>query len=499
MPIGPGSSPRSTEQTRSAPPRFVIIGAGMAGILSGIRLLEAGHTNFTIYEKADRIGGTWRENTYPGIACDVPSHLYSYSFAPNPDWSHVFSPGGEILEYFEGVARDRNVDEYVKFSTEIERLEFSSGRWQITTADGGSDEADFVIAATGVLHHPKYPEIDGLETFAGSMFHSARWDHSVKLDGKRVGVIGTGSSAVQIVSAIVDDVASLTMFQRTPQWILPMANPEISVEDRARYRDEPDEMGKLRADLSKTFADHFANAVVDAESPQMKLIEEVCRANLESSVTDPDLREKLRPEYRAACKRLIASEDFYDAITAPHAHLVTDEIEAIEPAGVRTRDGAFHELDVLVLATGFSVDRFMRPIEVVGRAGKALNDVWADRPSAYLAVAIPDFPNLFMLNGPNGPVGNFSLIEVAELQWGYIWQLIEQVLSGECVEVSPTRAAAARFEIDRTEAAKKTVWVTGCRSWYLDDRGVPAAWPWTFDRFREDMASPMLADFELVG
>ena len=228
----------------------------------------------------------------------------------------------------------------------------------------------------------------------------------------------------------------------------------------------------------------------------MKVIEQMCRDNLENSVTDSELREKLRPDYRAACKRLVISPDFYQAIQRPNAELVTSGIERIESKGVRTRDGRLHELDVLVLATGFRVDRFMRPMQVIGRGGVTLEEAWVKRPSAYMAISIPDFPNFFMLNGPNGPVGNFSLIEVSELQFAYIMQLVDLVRSGRCREVVATHEATDRFEKDRAEAAKKTVWYTGCRSWYLDDRGIPAAWPWSFDRFRDEMAAPKLADYE---
>src|SRR6185369_13882728 len=230
----------------------------------------------------------------------------------------------------------------------------------------------------------------------------------------------------------------------------------------------------------------------------MEALALICRENLETNVHDPVLREKLRPTYQAACKRLIISPDFYGAIQEPNAELVTEAIAEIEPRGVRTRDGRLHELDVLVLATGFRADRFMRPMEVLGQRGTRLDDVWAKRPIAYLSISIPDFPNLFMLNGPNGPVGNFSLIEVADLQFAYVTQLIALLRAGRCREVSATQAATARFETDRTAAARKTVWMTGCRSWYLDDRGIPAAWPWTFDRFRAVMAAPELADYELV-
>jgi cation diffusion facilitator CzcD-associated flavoprotein CzcO len=479
-------------------PRFIIIGAGMSGILSAIKLREAGFENFAIYEKAERLGGTWRENSYPGVACDVPSHLYSYSFAPNPRWSHRFAPGSEIQAYFESVAERYGVDSLIHYGREVTRCLFEDGRWQIETADGRRDEGDFVIAATGVLHHPAYPDIPGIDDFGGTMFHSARWSHEVELAGKRVGIIGTGSTAIQIVSAIVDEVAHLSLFQRTPQWIMPQENTEYSEQEKAGFEDHPEALQQLRTSISRLFADGFSNAVVDANSSQLALIEAACLANLENSVKDPVLRDKLRPHYRAACKRLIMSEDFYQAIQRPNAELVTDGIERIERAGVRTRDGRLHELDVLILATGFRVDRFMRPMEVVGRGGITLEQAWAERPSAYMAISIPGFPNFFMLNGPNGPVGNFSLIEVAELQFTYIMQLVEAVASGECSQVSASRAATDRFDAERVEAAKKTVWQTGCNSWYLDDRGVPAAWPWSFDRFREEMAEPRFADFEFL-
>lgn len=479
-------------------PRFIVIGAGMAGILSAIKLREKGFDNFTVYEKADRLGGTWRENTYPGVACDVPSHLYRYSFAPNPEWSHVFSPGPEILSYLEDVASNYNVMDSIEFGAEIAALNFRDGRWHLSTTDGRTDEADYVIAATGVLHHPSYPDIEGLDSFAGTMFHTARWDHSVSLEAKRVGLIGTGSTAVQVVSAIVDSVGELNVFQRTPQWVLPMDNNPIDEAEKERYRADPSIMAEAKAGLAASFENNFASAVVDKDSPTLVMLEQTCRANIEDHVSDPDLRAKLTPEYRAACKRLIISPDFYQKIQRPNANLITEAIACIEPGGVRTKDGVLHELDVLVLATGFRVDQFLRPIAVSGRDGITLDEVWAKRPSAYLAISIPDFPNLFMLNGPNGPVGNFSLIDVAELQFEYIMQLVDAAEAKGHGQIAASHKAAESFEAERAEAAQNTVWVTGCRSWYLDDRGVPAAWPWGFDRFRAEMAAPKLDDYELI-
>jgi cation diffusion facilitator CzcD-associated flavoprotein CzcO len=479
------------------PLRFAIIGAGMSGILAAIKLHEAGHRDVTIFEKAERLGGTWRENTYPGIACDVPSHLYSYSFEPNPGWSHHYSPGDEIQAYFEGVARKYGVEKNIRFGAEVTRCAFEDGRWRIETKDGASDTADFVIAATGVLHHPFLPEIEGLDAFEGACFHSARWNHEARLDGARVGIVGTGSTAVQITTALVDRVAKLSLFQRTAQWVMPQENPSYSEAEQRDFARDRSVLENMKTAMTALFVETFSNAVIDANSPGMKVIEEACRANLEGNVVDPELRERLRPSYRAACKRLIISPNFYEAIQKPNAELVTDPIERVEAKGVRTRDGRLHELDVLVLATGFRADRFMRPIDVVGRDGVTLEQVWKNRPVAYLSVSIPGFPNLFMLNGPNGPVGNFSLIQVAELQMAYILKLVEPVRARECREISASDVATTRFDEERTAAAKTTIWTTGCRSWYLDDRGIPASWPWTFDRFREEMAAPKLDAYDL--
>lgn len=477
--------------------RFIIMGAGMSGILSAIKLQEAGLDNYAIYEKADRLGGTWRENEYPGIACDVPSHMYCYTFAPNPEWSHRHSPGAEIQAYFEDVAHRYEVDSRIQYGKEITRCEFVDGRWQVEMSDGSSDEADFLIAATGVLHHPAYPDIEGLDSFGGTIFHSARWNHDAPLEGKRIGVIGTGSTAIQMTTALVDKVEKFSLFQRTPQWIMPIENPAYSDAEKAEFRKNPKAMQKIRDEITRQFIDGFANVLHDPDSPMLKAIHTTCEANLDNNVKDPELREKLRPNYRAACKRLVMSEHFYDAIQRPNAELVTEGIERIEEKGVRTSDGKLHELDVLILATGFRVDRFMRPMEVVGRGGMTLEDAWADGPFSYKAISIPDFPNLFMLNGPYGPVGNFSLIDVAEMQFSYIMQLVDQVRSGSCKELSALRSATEEFDAERIEAAKKTIWASGCNSWYLDADGIPAAWPFTFDRFMEEMEKPIFDHYEM--
>ena len=465
-----------------------IIGGGMSGILAAVRCDQRG-IDYTLYEKAERLGGTWRENTYPGITCDVPSQFYVYSFELNPDWTHRMSPGAEILEYFEGVAARYGVADEARLGEQVVRCEWLGDRWEVETSSGIVDHVDIVVAATGILHHPTLPDIEGLDSFQGAMFHSARWDHDVPLDGRRIGVIGTGSTGVQITGALAGRASHFSLFQRTPQWVVKVDNPAFSEEEKRVWRTDADLLREIYLQNQQFFHDGFSDMVVDAESGIIDRIEESCRAYLDT-IADPDLRERLRPTYRAACKRLVVSENFYEALQLPTAELVDAAIDRIEPAGVRTVDGRLHELDVLALATGFRVDAFMRPMEIRGIDGVALDDVWADRPTAYMSIAVPGFPNFFMLNGPNSPVGNVSLVKTAEMQMDYIVRVVDRLAAGGVGGLCPTEEAAEAFDAERVAAAKSTVWATGCRSWYLDDRGIPFAWPFTFSRFTEEMACP---------
>jgi cation diffusion facilitator CzcD-associated flavoprotein CzcO len=481
--------------------RVVVIGAGMAGILAGIKLLDAGMSNFVIYEKADRIGGTWRDNTYPGLTCDTPSHHYTYTFERNPDWSSYLPPGEEIQAYFERTCSKYGVDPFIRFNEEIDSASFRDGRWHLHMKGGHVDIADVVIAASGVLHHPSIPAIAGMESFAGHLFHSARWDHGVPLDGKRIGVIGNGSTGVQIISALVGRAALIEHYVRTPQWIMPVDNTPYSEEQRAAFRNDPAALEAAMATEEYLANVNSYTQVITMENPEgSRFWKEACLQNLEQSVTDPVLREKLRPDHEPLCKRLIFSPDYYQAIQHPQAALVTEGIERIEAGGIRTRDGGLHELDIIVLATGFKPDQFMRPMQITGRNGATLEEFWAQRPKAYLAMSMPDFPNFFMLNGPNGPVGNFPLIDIAEHQWHYIAQLIDKLRSGECRAICPTAEAMAAFERERIAAAKTTIWFRGgCNSWYLDAEGIPASWPWDYQRFVDKMETPDWSAFELAG
>ncbi|MGD9598440.1 MAG: flavin-containing monooxygenase [Steroidobacteraceae bacterium] len=490
--------------TRQADPtprrlRIAVIGAGMAGILAAIRLRETGHHRVVIYEKAGRIGGTWRENTYPGLACDVPAHAYTYSFAPNAEWSSYLAPGSEIQRYFESVAQAHRLDEIIRYGEEVTRCELVDGRWHIETARGTQDDVDVVIAATGVLHHPGTPDIAGLDRFAGPCFHSARWDHSVPLDGRRIGIVGCGSTGVQIVSALAGRASRLVHIQRTPQWIMPVPNDPYTEEQKAAFRADPALIDAIRYGEEYTSAvRRFTDAIVDQDSLQIREIEAIVLRNLEDSVTDPVLREKLRPDYRAACKRLIYSPDYYQKVQRPDVEVAIGPIRQIEPAGVRMADGSLHEVDILVLATGFRADRFVRPMRVRGRNGADIDAAWSPAPSAYLGISVPGFPNFFMLNGPTGPVGNFSLIDIAERQWGYIGQLIAGIESGKCRMMDLKEATMRDYDARRIAAAKRTIFGSGCKSWYLDATGVPSSWPWSYDSFAEQTAAPKIAEYEYI-
>lgn len=484
--------------------RVVIIGAGMAGVLAAIKLQEAGYNNIAIYEKADRVGGTWRENTYPGLTCDVPSHHYTYSFARNPDWTRHLPPGAEIQDYFERITKQYAIDQLIQFNTEVTRAEFVDGLWQLELEGGGRDSANIVVAATGVLHQISQPAMAGLEHFQGAHFHTARWDHSVDLKGKRVAVIGMGSTGVQIISDLSARGIDVSHFVRNPQWIMPVENGHYSERQREAFRTDPKVLEE-----AMDFAGYAANvenytqALIDPDSEMAKVMGQTCLDNLINSVSDPELLMQLTPDHAPLCKRLIFSPDYYQAIQRKNAQLVRSEIECIEEHGIRTADGVLHECDVIAFATGFRADQFMRPMQIIGVEGVDLESLWAKTPSAYLSVVMPYMPNFFMLNGPNGPVGNFSLIDIAELQWGYIAQLINVVREGTNADTRlflyPSRQATEDFDATRVEAAKKTIWYTGgCQSWYLDAEGIPASWPWNYSRFVEVMKKPDLNNYVLM-
>jgi len=481
-------------ESRKRKPRVVVIGAGMSGLLMGIRLKRAGLDDFVLLEKEGEVGGTWRENRYPGLSCDVPSHLYSYSFEQNPDWTHRYSHGPEIHAYFRRVADDYGIRPHIRFESEVLQAAWTGKQWRLETADGETRSADFVIAATGVLHHPSYPEIEGLDSFAGACFHTARWPAELDLAGKRVGVVGTGSSSIQLLPEVAEVAGRVSLFQRTAQWVFPLGNKPYSPEQRERLRRFP----VLQRLLYRYYAWLFelASRGVIGDKLLLTLIARACRRNLEN-VEDPELRGKLTPDYQAACKRLIGSTRFYPAVQRENVEVVTEPIARITPAGVETEDGRLHALDVLVLATGFRAHDYMRPMKLLGEEGQSLDEAWQGGVRAHRTLTLPGFPNFFMLIGPHSPIGNYSLIDIAELQVGYVMQCIERWVSGDFDRIAPTERATQRYNALLKDSFSGTVWLSGCASWYLDESGLPVLWPLPYAEFRSQMRRPRFEEFEL--
>ncbi|KAA1417156.1 NAD(P)/FAD-dependent oxidoreductase [Nocardioides humilatus] len=468
----------------------------MSGICLGALLLKGGIRDFTVYEKAPAAGGTWRDNTYPGIACDVPSRFYQYTFAPNPEWSRSMAPGAEINAYFTKVARDTGVHDRIRFGAEVSDINWLDGQWSVTTADGTSETYDFVVSATGILHHPRYPDLDGLDTFGGAMFHSARWDHSVPLDGQRIAIVGTGSTGAQIVSDLAGRAEELVVFQRTPHWVMQLRNPEFSRVTRWLHR---------RSAAYDTLTYHGSRLFIESFSPALlhpgrarRFATWLIRRQL-NKIEDPVLRKQLTPDFEPMCRRLIISTGYYDAVQRDDVQIVASPIDRVEPDGVRTTDGVLHECDVLVLATGFDSHAYLRPTAVTGPSGHTLDKAWAGGPRAYRTVAVPGLPNFFMFMGPNSPVGNYSLVAIAEAQAGFMLAWIERWQRGDVDTMAPSAEATDAFYRDVDAAMPDTVWATGCTSWYVGQGGRVELYPWAPKQFRAMLAKIEDEDFETTA
>ncbi len=478
-----------------ATPSVAIIGAGMSGICMASKLLDAGIDTFTVFESADEVGGTWRDNTYPGLHCDVPSRFYSYSFRPNPEWSHLLPPGSEVQSYFRRVATERGIRSHIRFGTEVLSAEYRGRQWWLTTSTG-EDAFDVLVTATGVLRVPRYPDIPGLDTFAGPTFHSSRWDHSVSLPDKRIGLIGTGSTGVQITADLGGNVRELNIFQRTPQWVFPIPNWRFSRLNRALLRRRPGLSAVGYRFWQNMYEKFLARAAVEPGWPR-RFVSALCRWNLNLSVRDRELRRRLTPDYHAMCKRIVMAGHYYQAVQKPGVTLVDDAIDHVEPTGVVTADGTLHEVDALVLATGFDARAYVRPMHIVGESGRTLEDAWSDGPQAYRSVAVPDFPNMFMLMGPHSPIGTQSLVIIAENQADYALWWIKRIREGSVVSASPTEAATKGYNADMKAAMPHTVWATGCKSWYLGKDGLPELFPWSPVLHRELLKIPDLDHFDV--
>ncbi|WP_242902458.1 flavin-containing monooxygenase [Actinomadura terrae] len=482
------------ETRRRRMPSVLIIGAGISGICMAFKLKEAGIDNFTIIEKEQRIGGTWRDNTYPGLACDIPAALYQYSFELNPHWSHFRAPGAEIAAYLEDVVDRHGLRPHLRFGEEVTAARFADGGWRVTTANSSTFEVDFLISATGFLHHPSVPNIPGLGSFSGPLFHSAQWKPGVRIHDRRVALIGTGSSGVQLVAALAGAPRRLLVFQRTPQWIFPMPNWKTGGIGRALRRVPAFREAEFRL-LRWLYHTIISRATVEP-GWRRNLIGWLCRRNLRT-VTDPELRSKLTPDYEPMCKRIVLANSFYRAVQEPTVDVITEPIDHIAPDGVVTADGVLHQVDVIITATGFRAHDYVRPTELVGAHGRTLTAAWQDGPRAYRTVALPDFPNFFIMVGPHSPVGHTSVTEIAETQADFALQWIHAWQRGAFTAAAPTRTATDEFYRRLHEQMPQTVWATGCRSWYLDSNGTPNVWPWRPEAHIAALSSPDEGDFEL--
>jgi len=474
-------------------PSVCIVGAGMSGMLMAIKLLKRGHTNFQIYEKSYKVGGTWRENRYPGVACDVASFYYCYGFEPNPNWTHRFSPGPEIQQYFEKVAQKYNLDQYIKYHTEVTSAEFREGQWHIETDQGEQSAYDIFVAATGPLNQKKYPDIEGLKSFEGACFHTADWDDDYDLSGKKVAIIGSGSSGVQAAAPIAEQAESLTVFMRTPQWIIGSPNPAYG-KLAIWLKHKLPVLGNMTRKLYEWVGEQFGRAAL-YPGMRRKFVEKACEMTL-NTIKDPVLREKVRPQDRAMCRRMIMSSTYYEALQKDNVEVVREGIACIAPEGVQTQDGRLHQLDLIVLATGF-YPNVWNVNRVVGEHGKTLEEVWNDdKVRTYRSIAMPGFPNYFMLIGPNSPITNLSLVDIAEIGVDFVLRCMDKIEAGELSNMAPTEAAAEDFNNELVSSFDGTIWVTGCNSWYMDDDGIPQTWPWEPSRFRKELREPQMEHFE---
>ena len=461
-------------------------------------LAKEGYEDVTVFERGDRVGGVWNANTYPGIACDVPSHLYEFSFAPNPDWSRRYSPGREIQAYIERVAREHGVLDKVRLQTEVQSASFDeeTGRWTLQTSAGPHD-ADILITGCGQLSVPSVPPIPGLDDFEGPAFHTARWQHDVDLVGKRVAVIGTGCSAIQTVPSIQPEVAHVDVYQRSPGWTFPKMDFAYSERARRLFRRFPI---LVRIDRALTLA--FMELVTAGLTKHRWIVKPLgllARRQITKAISDPELRAKVTPKDELGCKRIMITDDWYPTLTKPNVELVTDRVTAVTPTGVRTEDGAERPADVLVLATGFRTQDFVAPMEIAGRAGRTLSEAWADVPKAYLGITVPGFPNMFLLYGPNTNGGAGSVIYTHECAMAHVIDAIRTLDRATARTIEVRSEAAQAFDRELREALVGTVWQTGCDSWYVDDAGNnPNNWPWLWATYKRRTARVDPAAYQLA-
>ncbi|HTK63646.1 MAG TPA: NAD(P)/FAD-dependent oxidoreductase [Pseudonocardia sp.] len=477
----------------------LIIGAGFSGLGTAIKLSEAGVEDLVILERADRVGGTWRDNTYPGAACDIPSLLYSFSFARNPNWSRAYSPSGEICRHIEDLVDRFDLRRLIHFDTTVLGLEFDrpTGVWTVAT-DGRTYHARTVVIASGPLSDSSFPDIRGIDDYTGHKIHSSRWDHDYDIAGKHVAVIGTGASAVQIIPELVKTAASVKVFQRTPGWVMPRLDWSTPGPARALFEKLPAVQDAARTAL---YLGHEVAATgLVWDSPVTTLIQRIAAAHLRLQVKDPWLRRQLTPDFRAGCKRMLMSSDYYPALQRPNCKLITWPIARISQDGIRTSDAVEHRVDCIVFATGYNVHLDGPPYPITGLDGRSLADEWVGHAEAYKSASVSGYPNLFFTTGPNSGPGHNSLLVYVEGQIDYAVRGVTTVLERDLRYLDVRAEVQRRYNERIQRRLRRTTWMSGCSSWYLTKDGYNASmYPGFATQYRRQMGEFRLRDYHLVG
>jgi cation diffusion facilitator CzcD-associated flavoprotein CzcO len=465
-----------------------VVGAGFGGVGAAVMLRRAGYDDVTVFERSERVGGVWHHNTYPGAACDIPSHLYEFSFAPNPHWSRRYAPQAEIQAYVEDVARRHGVLERIHTGTEVTSARWDEGRsrWVLETA-AGVHEADVLITSCGQLSTPGVPAIPGLDSFGGPAFHTARWRHDVELAGKRVAVVGTGCSAIQVVPAIQPIVEHIDVYQRSPGWTIPKMDFAYRERTQRLFARFPF-LQRLDRRAILGFQE-IGTAAMTRHRWLLPALRAAGRRQIKAAIRDPELRRKVTPSDEVGCKRVMLTDDWYPTLTRPNVELVADRIASVTPDGIRTEDGRERPADVLVLATGFKTHGFVAPMEIVGAGGRTLAEEWAGLPRAYLGLTVPGFPNMFVLYGPNTNGGTGSVVYTIEAGMGHVLAALAALERADARRIEVRREAADEFDRALRGALAGTVWHTGCTNWYVDENGHdPNQWPWLWTTYRRRTA-----------
>ena len=477
-------------------PRVAILGAGAAGLCMGIRLLQEGIEDFTIFERSDGVGGTWRDNTYPGAACDVPSHLYSLSFAPKTDWTRKFPEQPEILEYFESLVPRFGLEPHLRLGTPVESIRWDdeTSTWRLRTAAGDEADFDVVVSGLGQLNVPYVPDLPGLDSFDGTTFHSARWDHDHDLRGERVAVVGIGASAIQFVPQVAKSARQLTLFQRSVNYVMPKPDRPFRAWERWVLTHVPFVQRAYRESIYWRFEARFS--MMRRNSRLGRVVQDTFTKRIGRLASDHLPREAIIPDYTPGCRRLLIANDWYPTLRKDHVRVVTDGIEKVTPRGIVDTSGEEHPLDTIIFGTGFRTTDFLAPIQVHGRGGADLHREWADGAYAHLGLAVPGFPNLFLLYGPNTNLGHNSILFMIEQQVGYVLSLLGEMRASGRRTVEPTAEAMASFQAEIDEATARTVWAEDCHSWYKTESGrITNNWPDYTVKYRKRLRQPDLSEW----